>query len=162
MTPEGLEAFRAQLLARDVRVTVGSDLVRAGDAARVLGLAAKTLRNWRADGRGPEYTTIGASVFYPLAALLEFIEAGRDRPARPDTSRHVLDTGGRRTEDDAMHISNARVTTTIPAPVAGSIRQLAKDLGMPTGALIEDALRAYPLIREAMSDDRPDPGGKTT
>jgi hypothetical protein len=38
-----------------------------------------TLRRWRYSGDGPEYIKLGAAVRYSLAALAEFIDAGRRR-----------------------------------------------------------------------------------
>lgn len=39
------------------------------DAAAELGVAPKTLRNWRYDGFGPRYIKVGRSVRYDTAEL---------------------------------------------------------------------------------------------
>lgn len=46
-------------------------------AAERLGLAVKTLRNWRVSGRGPRFIRLGRAVRYAVADLDAFIESGR-------------------------------------------------------------------------------------
>jgi hypothetical protein len=151
VTPDQLEQFRATLVRGGIRPTV-SDLVRASDAARVLGLAPKTLRNWRSDGRGPDFVSIGGSVFYPLASLNAFIEAGRCRPVRPGTPPRVLDRN-QLTGNDAPVKQLSRLETRLPAPVASAIRELARAQGVPTSELLAEALRSFPPVAAAVEAD---------
>lgn len=43
-------------------------------AADYLGIAVKTLDNWRSSGRGPRYLKMGARVVYPVTELDTFRE----------------------------------------------------------------------------------------
>jgi predicted DNA-binding transcriptional regulator AlpA len=52
-------------------------LVDEREAAAILGAEVRTLRNWRALGKGPRYCKIGQRlVRYHRADLASFIEAG--------------------------------------------------------------------------------------
>ena len=55
--------------------------LRVGEqaAAQLLGVAVKTLRNWRAQLEGPRYYRAGR-ISYRLRDLAEFIERSRDFP----------------------------------------------------------------------------------
>lgn len=44
------------------------------DAARLLGLSAKTLANWASAGRGPTFYRLGRKVLYPTKDLIAWIE----------------------------------------------------------------------------------------
>lgn len=48
--------------------------VRTAAAARHLGLAEKTLANWRSAGKGPRYSRIGRTILYRLDDLDRFVE----------------------------------------------------------------------------------------
>lgn len=53
-------------------------------AAAWLGLAVKTLQNWRYEGRGPKYIKLGAPrspVRYRLSDLREYVERCSVRPS---------------------------------------------------------------------------------
>jgi hypothetical protein len=52
--------------------------VNRAQAARFLGLSAKTLGNWAYRGLGPRSFRVGGRCFYYLAELTVFIEAGRE------------------------------------------------------------------------------------
>lgn len=55
--------------------------VMPNEAARYLGVATKTLANWRAAGKGPTYIRHGAgSVAYLRADLVAYREAQRIAP----------------------------------------------------------------------------------
>lgn len=64
----GIEATR-------VRTTPDGRLTRE-NAAAFLGIAPRTLANWKSKGRGPKQTRIGGRVFYRLEDLRGFIDAG--------------------------------------------------------------------------------------
>lgn len=52
-----------------------SDLLTTARAARALGFTAKTLSNWRALGKGPDFIRIGSkhgAVRYEKSALVRF------------------------------------------------------------------------------------------
>ena len=52
------------------------------EAAKTMGLAVQTLRNWRHLRRGPAYVKIGRSVRYQIDDLMEFIEKHRIDPEK--------------------------------------------------------------------------------
>ena len=57
-------------------------------AAAFLGVAAATLAEWASKSRGPSYLTIGASVQYPLSALVAWrSQQVKNRPAAPPEKR---------------------------------------------------------------------------
>jgi hypothetical protein len=43
-------------------------------AADRLGISAGTLRNWRANGKGPAFVRIGAAIRYEVADLDAFVQ----------------------------------------------------------------------------------------
>lgn len=58
-----------------VRVRVLPDgRMSAADAAAYLGLDAKTLTNWRVQGKGPAHRKVGSRVFYQLEDLNRFVQ----------------------------------------------------------------------------------------
>jgi hypothetical protein len=64
-----LEAIRA--LAGDLGIVVdAAGMVSANDAARLVGVAEKTLRNWRTNGMGPNYFRRAGRIRYRLEDLL--------------------------------------------------------------------------------------------
>lgn len=57
----------------EVKIMVLPDgRVSRADAARFLGLAAKTLAEWERLGKGPRSLLVGGRRFYKLDALREF------------------------------------------------------------------------------------------
>lgn len=52
-------------------------LVDEHEAADILGLSARTLREWRRSGTGPRFVKLGRSVRYEPAELDAFIAANR-------------------------------------------------------------------------------------
>jgi hypothetical protein len=52
------------------------------EAAKTMGLAVQTLRNWRHLRRGPAYVKLGRSVRYRIDDLMEFIEKHRIDPEK--------------------------------------------------------------------------------
>lgn len=55
-------------------------VVNDREAARFLGLAPQTLRNWRTNRRGPKYVRLGGRIVYRLADLNEFLNSGVINP----------------------------------------------------------------------------------
>lgn len=51
-----------------------SNCMRAVDAARHLGIAPKTLANWRSAGKGPRFSRLGRAIVYRLDDLDKFVE----------------------------------------------------------------------------------------
>jgi len=49
-------------------------LLRPAEAARILNVATRTLRNWTRSGRVP-HVRIGRLIFYPQAALAQWLAA---------------------------------------------------------------------------------------
>ena len=49
-------------------------------AAKKIGVAVQTLRNWRHQRRGPAYLKLGRSVRYQLEDLKKFMENNRIDP----------------------------------------------------------------------------------
>jgi len=56
-------------------------VVNDREAARFLGLAPQTLRNWRTNRRGPKYVRLGGRIVYRLVDLNEFLNRGVIDPA---------------------------------------------------------------------------------
>jgi hypothetical protein len=52
-------------------------LMREGEAARLLGLSARTLQKWRWSGRGPKFLRLNGAVRYDHADLEIFISSAR-------------------------------------------------------------------------------------
>jgi hypothetical protein len=152
VTPDQLEHLRVDVARRGIRVTVAG-LLRVADAARFLDRSPKTLRNWRAAGDGPTHTAIGGLVYYSLQDLVAFVEAGRGRPARPETSRNDLAAHHRPAETDRMHIAQSRLSTALPVPVADAIRAVAVQRGVGVGELLAEALRSFPPVAAAVATD---------
>ena len=51
------------------------ELVNTKDAAALLGLAPKTLENWRCQGKGPEFKNIGNRCHYRVRDLEAYLTA---------------------------------------------------------------------------------------
>ena len=51
-------------------------------AAKTMGVAVQTLRNWRHLRKGPAYIKLGRSVRYRIEDLLDFIEKNRIDPEK--------------------------------------------------------------------------------
>ena len=60
-----------------------ADLLRGPEAARVINVTEKTLRNWRWKGGGPVYVKTGRTIAYRYVDLLAF----RDRRLLANTSQ---------------------------------------------------------------------------
>lgn len=58
-----------------------SDLVGTGEAARIVGRSAATLKRWRYEGIGPDYVFINGRVRYDVAVLKEFIRQNTRTPS---------------------------------------------------------------------------------
>jgi predicted site-specific integrase-resolvase len=52
------------------------------EAAKLLGLAVQTLRNWRFLGKGPAYVKLGRRITYRLQDLETYLEQNRIDPER--------------------------------------------------------------------------------
>lgn len=80
---ETLAPILADILVDKIRIEHlgGDDLILSTpDAAQLLGVAERTLENWRADKSGPDFIKIGSrAVGYRLGALRAWIAS---RPAR--------------------------------------------------------------------------------
>lgn len=48
--------------------------LREREAAHHIGVAPKTLANWRCAGRGPRFCRLGRAIVYRLADLDQFVE----------------------------------------------------------------------------------------
>jgi predicted DNA-binding transcriptional regulator AlpA len=57
-----------------------SQSVKDTKAAIIMGLQTQTLRNWRAQSKGPPYIKIGRSVRYDINDLLEYMAKRRVTP----------------------------------------------------------------------------------
>jgi hypothetical protein len=150
ISSEELEAVRVDLGRRGVRVTLAGTL-KAADAAAYLGKSPRTLRNWRSEGLGPEYVTIGGTTYYSLPELLAFVRGGGNRPNRPAPSRRVLaGAQGKAQAEPTMQVRQSTLRATLPAPVADLIRDVASQKGLTTSDLLSDALRHYGPIQQAL------------
>jgi len=62
----------------------GTSLMRETEAARLLGLSARTLQKWRWNGRGPKFLRLNGAVRYARSDLENFVASAR----RTSTSDH--------------------------------------------------------------------------
>lgn len=59
----------------DVERPEATGVVRAPEAARLLGVSEGTLANWRAQRKGPRFARMGTrTVVYPLGELQRYID----------------------------------------------------------------------------------------
>jgi hypothetical protein len=86
MTPEELQE---RIESAGYRITL-SGFVSAATAALVLGVGLRTVRQWRAEGRGPVAARLNARVWYHLSDLADFLNDAsgekRQNPAEPGES----------------------------------------------------------------------------
>jgi hypothetical protein len=52
------------------------------EAAAALGVAARTLRSWRQEARGPPWVKIGKFVYYRIAVIEAWLQSLEGKPAR--------------------------------------------------------------------------------
>lgn len=64
--------FTYEIKGPAVRMTPDGRLTRR-EAAKFVGVASRTLANWKSRGVGPSQTKIGGRVFYRLADLQLFV-----------------------------------------------------------------------------------------
>ena len=64
--------------------------LRTPEAARLLGLSARTLEKHRTYGTGPGYSKIGGRVVYRVDVLQSWVERGNKRSTSDDTGEVVL------------------------------------------------------------------------
>jgi predicted site-specific integrase-resolvase len=56
--------------------------VAEAEAAKFLGVAVQSMRNWRHQGRGPAYIKKGRMVRYAMQDLMDYMAADRIDPER--------------------------------------------------------------------------------
>ncbi len=61
------------------------------DAAKVLGVAVRTLERWRVEGRGPRFVKLGSRVGYRPEDLVAFVDAGRRQSTSQTAEAEGLD-----------------------------------------------------------------------
>ena len=61
--------------------TNNAGMLTTPEAARLLGLSAQTLADWRCRGIGPRFCKLGRAVRYSHRDLLAFAEASRVEPS---------------------------------------------------------------------------------
>lgn len=65
-------------------------LLHESDAAKLLAVSPRTLRNWRCLGQGPRYVRIsGRCIRYRQSDLLSFIEAKSHRHSSEDLNEFL-------------------------------------------------------------------------
>ncbi len=72
----GLEEIRKAVHAEQNRAQ-GKKLLDAKDVEAEYGIGKRKLERWRAEGIGPQYTTVGRLVYYERAVLEAFFANGR-------------------------------------------------------------------------------------
>jgi excisionase family DNA binding protein len=60
---------------------MSDELKTTVQAAEYLRVKAKTLHNWRSQGRGPAFVKVGSLVFYPARDLQAYLERNRHEPS---------------------------------------------------------------------------------
>ena len=70
--------------------------VSESEAARLLGVSARTLFTWRAAGRGPRAVRVGARVLYAVDELRRWLAASAEdmRPAAKPAEQASASRGG--------------------------------------------------------------------
>ncbi len=63
--------------------------IREKEAAKKMGVAVQTLRNWRHLRKGPAYIKLGRSVRYRAEDLLDFIEKHKIDPEKLKTISYI-------------------------------------------------------------------------
>jgi hypothetical protein len=76
-----VEAMRLVLESNEFFKYNGKRLLSGSEVAKEYGISKRTLEHWRAEGSGPEYTTVGGRIMYERDRLEKYIAAGRVRPA---------------------------------------------------------------------------------
>lgn len=56
------------------------------EAAKMIGVSARTLWEWRRRGTGPHHRKVGGRVLYPIDGLKQFLNEGTDAGHRQDGS----------------------------------------------------------------------------
>jgi predicted DNA-binding transcriptional regulator AlpA len=72
---EGLQAHQAALDKLEERLAQRDRLLTEGEVAQILGVALNTLRNWRAEQRGPRFVKLGTGRGAPVRYYLSDINA---------------------------------------------------------------------------------------
>jgi len=72
-----VEQLRARCRAAGIAVSI-FDCVRAVDAATILAVTPRVLRDYRDEGKPPAYLKRNGAVWYSLAALCEYWNASDD------------------------------------------------------------------------------------
>jgi hypothetical protein len=62
------------------------ELLRPDQVARLLDVSVNTLAIWRHYRRGPSYVKFGRQVRYPVAVIVQFLEAST-KPCDPEIAR---------------------------------------------------------------------------
>lgn len=63
-------------------MTENEKLLTEDEAAQLLNVSSKTLRNWRSTGRGPAYSKL-PSIRYKMSNLSDFVDSSEISPANP-------------------------------------------------------------------------------
>jgi hypothetical protein len=57
------------------------------DTAPLLGVTVRTLRAWRNAGKGPAWVKVGKAVYYPNAAIPDWLRSLEQKPVRSKRTR---------------------------------------------------------------------------
>lgn len=60
---------------------IHSEYLTEGQTGQALDVQIPTLRNWRSQGKGPDYIKIGRTVKYPIDGIQAFLKANRRKVA---------------------------------------------------------------------------------
>lgn len=67
------EGLRKKFEEAGFRVSPRND-VDPGAVAWLLGITPRTLDNWRSQRKGPVYLRLGKRVWYPLGAIVDYLD----------------------------------------------------------------------------------------
>lgn len=89
--PKVRAAELAERLRRDGHLVTLGDAVSEATAAEIIGVSARTLRAWRAQGKGPPFY-MASRAFYSLAGIVQFLDehgnaGGRTRQTAADRGK---------------------------------------------------------------------------
>ena len=88
MTPEQIQALVDRTIERVLAIVQAQKpekkLLTSKDVEEEYGIFERNLERWRAEGIGPQYTTIGRRIYYERTILDTYIKAGRVNVAGAD------------------------------------------------------------------------------
>lgn len=86
----------SELYGTEVPSSVGGQLLRTVDVARLFQVSERTVSEWARQGRIPSVRTPGGHRRYPADQVRRLLEAAEETPERPEEPAPVTDLSTRR------------------------------------------------------------------